>query len=87
MLSDGRKKKSEKDRLLKLEDERQKLEEEMQKIREGQEEDEEEKSERVEVAVIVKADVQGTVQAVSDALKCLNSPQVVLFLKMQIFLS
>lgn len=77
MLSEGRKKKNEKDRLLKLEDERQKLEEEMQKIKDGQgNEDEEQKSERVEFPIIVKADVQGTVQAVSDALKCLNSPQV-----------
>jgi len=31
---------------------------------------------RVEMPIIVKADVQGTVQAVTDALKTLNSPQV-----------
>ncbi|PIN25212.1 Mitochondrial translation initiation factor [Handroanthus impetiginosus] len=77
MLSEGRKKKIEKDRLIKLEEERQKLEEERQKASEDNEnEDEEETSRRVEVPIIVKADVQGTVQAVSDALKSLNSPQV-----------
>ncbi|CAI0443750.1 unnamed protein product [Linum tenue] len=31
---------------------------------------------RVEMPIVVKADVQGTVQAVTDALKTLNSPQV-----------
>ncbi|KAK6138471.1 hypothetical protein DH2020_027791 [Rehmannia glutinosa] len=77
MLCEGRKKKLEKDRLMKLEVERQKLEEERLKTSEDEEnEDEEEKSNRVEVPIIVKADVQGTVQAVSDALKSLNSPQV-----------
>lgn len=66
MLSEGRKKKFEKDRL--------------QRISEGREEAPEEQSEeapkRVELPIIVKADVQGTVQAVTDALKSLNSPQV-----------
>ncbi|GER40905.1 translation initiation factor IF-2 [Striga asiatica] len=38
--------------------------------------DSEEESKTVEVPIIVKGDVQGTVQAVSDALKSLNSPQV-----------
>ena len=66
MLSEWRKKKFEKDRL--------------QRISEGREEVPEEQSEeapkRVELPIIVKADVQGTVQAVTDALKSLNSPQV-----------
>ncbi|KAL1558256.1 translation initiation factor IF-2-like [Salvia divinorum] len=79
MLSEGRKKKTEKDRLKKLEDERQKLEQEMLEGEENEENaDEKERSKRVEVPIIVKADVQGTVQAVSDALKTLNSPQVYL---------
>lgn len=79
MLSEGRKKKAEKDRLKKkLEDERQNLEQEMLEGEENEENaDEKERSKRVEVPIIVKADVQGTVQAVSDALKTLNSPQVV----------
>ncbi|XP_011090318.1 uncharacterized protein LOC105171023 [Sesamum indicum] len=78
MLSEGRKKKIEKDRLIRMEEERQKLEEERQKASEDEEnENKDEKSKRVEVPLIVKADVQGTVQAVSDALKSLNSPQVV----------
>lgn len=68
MLSEGRKKKFEKDRLTKLEEERPKSSEE--------EEEEETKPERVEVPMIVKADVQGTVQAVTDAVKNLNSSQV-----------
>lgn len=66
MLSAGRKKKLEKDRLT--------------RISEGKPETSEEPSEeeikRVELPIIVKADVQGTVQAVTDALKSLNSPQV-----------
>ncbi|XP_024026940.1 uncharacterized protein LOC21395318 [Morus notabilis] len=66
MLSEGRKRKFEADRL--------------RKISEGREEVPEEQSEeapkRVEMPIIVKADVQGTVQAVTDALKSLNSPQV-----------
>ncbi|KAK4441317.1 Translation initiation factor IF-2 [Sesamum alatum] len=78
MLSEGRKKKIEKDRLMRMEEERLKLEEERTKASEDEEnENEDEKSKRVEVPIIVKADVQGTVQAVSDALKSLNSPQVV----------
>ncbi|KAL3686134.1 hypothetical protein R1sor_004156 [Riccia sorocarpa] len=39
-------------------------------------EGEEEKSEKKEMAVLVKADVQGTAQAVSQALQGLSSPQV-----------
>lgn len=31
---------------------------------------------RVELPIVVKADVQGTVQAVTDALRTLNSSQV-----------
>lgn len=87
MLSEGRTKKTEKDRLKKLEDERQKLEQETLKAEENEEnEDEKERSKRVEVPIIVKADVQGTVQAVSDAVKTLDSPQVVLILEIQTFL-
>lgn len=79
MLSEGRKKKREKDRLNNLEDERQMLDREMQQTEENEEhEDGKERSKRVEVPIIVKADVQGTVQAVTDALKSLNSPQVYL---------
>ncbi|XP_010264989.1 PREDICTED: uncharacterized protein LOC104602838 isoform X2 [Nelumbo nucifera] len=65
MLSAGRKKKLEKDRL--------------QKIDEGRIETpdlSEEVPDRVEMPIVIKADVQGTVQAVTDALKSLNSPQV-----------
>ncbi|KAJ8555834.1 hypothetical protein K7X08_013330 [Anisodus acutangulus] len=36
----------------------------------------EEKPKRVEMTIVVKADVQGTVQVVTDALKSLDSPQV-----------
>lgn len=65
MLSEGRKRRFEKDRLI--------------KISEGATEtleSSDEVSKRVEMPIIVKADVQGTVQAVTDALKTLNSPQV-----------
>ncbi|KAH6774794.1 Translation initiation factor 2 [Perilla frutescens var. frutescens] len=80
MLSEGRKKSSETKRLIKLEDERQMLQREMQQAEENEEneENDEERLKRVEVPIIVKADVQGTVQAVCDALKSLNSPQVYL---------
>ncbi|KZV30550.1 translation initiation factor IF-2, mitochondrial [Dorcoceras hygrometricum] len=72
MLSEGRRKKHEKDRLLKLEEERQKISEaELEDT-----EEEETKSQRVEVPLIVKGDVQGTVQAVADSLRSLDSPQV-----------
>ncbi|CAJ2631637.1 unnamed protein product [Trifolium pratense] len=67
MLSSGRKKKSEEDRL------RGKM---VQNIPTTSD-DTEEVPLRVEMPVIVKADVQGTVQAVTDALTTLNSPQVV----------
>lgn len=66
MLSSGRKKKSEEDRL------RGKM---VQNIPTTTD-DTEEVPPRVEMPVIVKADVQGTVQAVADALTTLNSPQV-----------
>ena len=65
MLSQGRKKKQEKDRL--------------RKIDEGMADEletKEETPERVEMPIIVKADVQGSVQAVTDALRSLNSAQV-----------
>ncbi|XAR66854.1 Protein-synthesizing GTPase [Bertholletia excelsa] len=67
MLSEGRKKKLEKDRLMKRDEE---------KISTPEQSGEEIK--RVEMPIIVKADVQGSVQAVTDALKSLNSPQVFL---------
>lgn len=67
MLSTGRKRKSEKDRLRKISEGRTENEESSE---------EQEVVERVEMPIIVKADVQGTVQAVTDALKSLNSPQV-----------
>ncbi|KAG8057408.1 hypothetical protein GUJ93_ZPchr0002g25102 [Zizania palustris] len=65
MLSQGRKKKQEKDRL-------QKIDEDMTEEAEMAEET----PERVEMPIIVKADVQGSVQAVTDALRSLNSQQV-----------
>ncbi|BAF25582.1 uncharacterized protein [Oryza sativa Japonica Group] len=65
MLSQGRKKKQEKDRLRKIDED---MTEEA--------EIGEETPERVEMPIIVKADVQGSVQAVTDALRSLNSPQV-----------
>ncbi|KAL3742969.1 hypothetical protein ACJRO7_018296 [Eucalyptus globulus] len=67
MLSTGRTRKSEKDRLRKISEGRTEAEESSE---------EQEVVERVEMPIIVKADVQGTVQAVTDALKSLNSPQV-----------
>ncbi|KAG5564342.1 hypothetical protein RHGRI_000515 [Rhododendron griersonianum] len=66
MLSAGRKKKLEKNRLMKMDEE---------KI-ETPDSSEEEGPKRVEMPIIVKADVQGSVQAVTDSLKSLNSPQV-----------
>lgn len=65
MLSAGRKKKFERDRLLKISNGRA---EELEQS--------EEVPQRAEMPIIVKADVQGTVQAVTDALRSLNSPQV-----------
>lgn len=65
MLSEGRKKKLDRDRLLKIGAERMEIASPS-----------EEESERVELPIIVKADVQGTVQAVTDSLRTLNSPQV-----------
>ncbi|KAJ4952002.1 hypothetical protein NE237_028834 [Protea cynaroides] len=65
MLSEGRKKKMEKDRLKKIDEERVDVPDASEDV-----------PERVEMPVVIKADVQGTVQAVTDALKSLNSPQV-----------
>ncbi|KAI5436687.1 uncharacterized protein LOC127119221 isoform X1 [Lathyrus oleraceus] len=67
MLSSGRKRKSEEDRL------RGKM---VQNVPTTSDDSEEGVPLRVEMPVIVKADVQGTVQAVTDALTTLNSPQV-----------
>ncbi|XP_024010120.1 uncharacterized protein LOC18014791 isoform X2 [Eutrema salsugineum] len=69
MLSEGRKRKYEKDRLLKAEEARL-AEAETAETESG------EGFVRVELPIIVKSDVQGTAQAVSDALRTLNSPQV-----------
>ncbi|KAJ3680817.1 hypothetical protein LUZ60_015306 [Juncus effusus] len=77
MLSQGRRKKKERERLERLNEEREREEEREGEEREGEEgEEERERVERRELAVVVKGDVQGTVQAVSDALRSLNSPQV-----------
>ncbi|KAK3205790.1 hypothetical protein Dsin_019836 [Dipteronia sinensis] len=65
MLSSGRKRKFDKDRLIKINEERIETPEPT-----------EEGPKRIEMPVIVKADVQGTVQAVTDALKTMNSPQL-----------
>lgn len=65
MLSAGRKTKLEKDRLMKMSEEKTATPDPSEDV-----------PERVELPIIVKADVQGTVQAVTDALKTLNSPQV-----------
>ena len=65
MLSFGRKKKLETDRLLKIEQERTKTVSPT-----------EEATENVELPIIVKADVQGTVQAVTDSLRSLTCSQV-----------
>ncbi|KAL6527937.1 hypothetical protein OROMI_029748 [Orobanche minor] len=58
MLSEGRKKKIERDRLVKIDEDRAKALEDKEN---EEDDDDEEKSERVEVPIIVKADVQGTV--------------------------
>lgn len=79
MLSEGRKRKKEIDRLHKMQEEKRQelLEQEMLKAEDNEEnEEEKERLNRVDVPIIVKGDVQGTVQAVTDALKSLNSPQV-----------
>jgi translation initiation factor IF-2 len=65
MLNQGRKKKQEKDRLRKIDED---MTEEAENA--------DETPERVEMPIVVKADVQGSVQAVTDALRSLNSPQV-----------
>ncbi|KAA8520907.1 hypothetical protein F0562_011580 [Nyssa sinensis] len=64
MLSAGTKKKLEKDRLRKMDEEKT-----------GTPDASEEVDTRVEMPIIVKADVQGSVQAVTDALKSLNGAQ------------
>ncbi|XP_063944521.1 uncharacterized protein LOC108210005 isoform X1 [Daucus carota subsp. sativus] len=67
MLSAGRKKKLEKDRLLKIDEGKEVSPDPLEDV-----------PVRVEMPVIVKADVQGSVQAVTDALKSLNSSQVLI---------
>lgn len=69
MLSAGRKKKLEKDRLMKINENKAVSPDLTEDVN---------VPERVEMPVIVKADVQGSVQAVTDALKSLNSSQVCL---------
>ncbi|KAF2610477.1 hypothetical protein F2Q70_00009210 [Brassica cretica] len=69
MLSEGRTRKYERDRLLKAEEDR------IAEL-EKREAESEEGVFRVELPIIVKSDVQGTAEAVSDALRTLNSPQV-----------
>ncbi|KAG0472519.1 hypothetical protein HPP92_017065 [Vanilla planifolia] len=66
MLSNGRKKKLEKDRLLKA----------RRRIEIEDTSESAPSTSRIDLPIIVKADVQGTVQAVTDALKSLNSAQV-----------
>lgn len=70
MLSDGRKRKFEKDRLTKIHEER------IKALEKSEKDEEEVPPQRVEMPIIVKADVQGTVQAVTDALRSLNNSQV-----------
>lgn len=65
MLSAGRKKMFERDRLLKIGQERMETSSPTDEVLES-----------VDLPIIVKADVQGTVQAVTDSLRTLNSPQV-----------
>lgn len=65
VLSEGRKKKQEKDRLMKNNEDK------IEPLDES-----EDVPDTVELPIIVKADVQGSVQAVTDALRSLNSPQV-----------
>ncbi|XP_078177360.1 translation initiation factor 2, small GTP-binding protein [Carex rostrata] len=69
MLSQGRRKKLEQGRLERMSQENQEI-----CAKEG--DDTDEAPQRVELAVIVKGDVQGTVQAVADSLRSLNSPQL-----------
>ncbi|KAG9149212.1 hypothetical protein Leryth_003204 [Lithospermum erythrorhizon] len=81
MLSEGRKKKLEKDRLMKLDEERLQMLEEKLRAEDSEADDKSERKKAkkpmmVEMAIVVKSDVQGTVQAVIDALKTLTSPQV-----------
>lgn len=85
MLSEGRKKKIERDRLNKKVADR--LKEEQEEESEDTEilEGNKEKSKRVELAIVVKGDVQGTVQAVTDALKSMDCPQVCQLKKLVIF--
>uniref|UniRef100_A0A1J3CUF0 Translation initiation factor IF-2, mitochondrial n=1 Tax=Noccaea caerulescens TaxID=107243 RepID=A0A1J3CUF0_NOCCA len=69
MLSEGRQRKYQKDQWLKAEKART-LEAERAEEESG------EGFVRVELPIVVKSDVQGTAQAVADALRTLNSPQV-----------
>ncbi|KAJ3703489.1 hypothetical protein LUZ61_007194 [Rhynchospora tenuis] len=69
MLSQGRRKKLERERL-------ERMSQENLDITAGEGDEADEVPQRVEVAVVVKGDVQGTVQAVADSLRSLNSPQV-----------
>ncbi|KAK4365453.1 hypothetical protein RND71_016811 [Anisodus tanguticus] len=75
MLSEGRKKKFEKDGLRKMQAEKLGALE-LESNLESEEGEVEEKPKRVEMTIVVKADVQGTVQVVTDALKSLDSPQI-----------
>ncbi|KAI3996080.1 hypothetical protein MKX01_018149 [Papaver californicum] len=75
MLSSARTKKKKQDRLHKIEEGR--IDACDEEEGEGEEEDEEfKKPQRIDLPIIVKGDVQGTVQAVTDALMNLNSAQV-----------
>ncbi|KAK7259058.1 hypothetical protein RIF29_24652 [Crotalaria pallida] len=67
MLSSGRKRKSEEDRI------RKKM---IKEPSTSESSEGEEVPQTVEMPIIVKADVQGTVQAITDALRTLNSSQV-----------
>lgn len=71
MLSQGRGKKMERERL-------ERMSHENWEVSGGEGDEADEVPQRVELAVIVKGDVQGTVQAVADSLRSLNSPQVIL---------
>ncbi|KAI3966692.1 hypothetical protein MKW92_019211 [Papaver armeniacum] len=73
MLSSARTKKKNQDRLHKIEEGR--IDARDEEEGEGEEE-EDEKPQRIDLPIIVKGDVQGTVQAVTDALMNLNSAQV-----------
>jgi translation initiation factor IF-2 len=71
MLSQGRRKKLERERL-------ERMSQVNWKLGAGEGDEADKVPQRVELEVIVKGDVQGTVQAVADSLRSLNSPQVIL---------